>query len=184
MQVKGLELAGYDPRGAKGMALGYATSPRGGCHERGYLVREVLAAPPAVDQYAYEEKAEMVKVAQDEVAVKDSLGFCVLSSAGTSLDDMAEMFSAATGMERTADHLREAGERICNLERLFNLREGFTRADDTLPRRFLKDAVLGVDGKSHTVDLDRLLTDYYTVRGWDEEGKPLPETLRRLQLEP
>ena len=184
MQVKWMELAGYDPRGAKGMALGYATSPRGACHERGYLVREVVAAPPPVDQYAYEEKGEMVKEAQDEVAVKDSLGFCVLSSAATSLDDLAEMLSAAREAERTADDLRKAGERICNLERLFNLREGFTRADDTLPKRFLKDAILGADRKSHTVDLDRLLTDYYAARGWDEEGRPLPETLRRLELEP
>ena len=184
MQVKGMELSGYDPRGAKGMALGYATSPRGGCHERGYLVREVLAAPPAVDQYAYAEKGEMVKVAQDEVAAKDSLGFCVLSSAATSFDDLAEMFSAATGMERSADDLREAGERTCNLERLFNLREGFSRTDDTLPKRFLRDGILGADGEIHTVDLERLLTDYYAARGWDEQGEPLPETLQRLGLEP
>ena len=128
MHVKGLELAGYDPRGAKGMALGYATSPRGACHERGYLVREVLGAPPALDQYAYEGKGALVKAAQDEVAAKDSLGFCVLSSAGTSIEELAELFSAATGAKRSREDLLTAGERICNLERLFNLREGFTRA--------------------------------------------------------
>lgn len=183
MQVKGLELAGYDPRTAKGMALGYATSPRGGCHERGYLVREVLGAPPPLDQYAYEGKGELVKEAQDQVAIKDSLGFCVLSSAGTTLDDMAAMFSAATGMERTVEDLMQAGERICNLERQFNLREGFTRADDTLPRRFIKEAIPGSDGKLHTVDLQRLLSEYYAARGWTDEGEPRQETLERLGLE-
>jgi len=184
MQVKGLELAGYDPRNAKGMALGYATSPRGGCHERGYLTTETQGFPPGVDRLAYEGKGELVKEAQDTVAVKDSLSFCVLSSAGTSLDDMAELFSAAVGVEVTAQDLLEAGERINNLERLFNLREGFTRADDTLPRRFLKDPILDNKGNPQTVDLERLLDMYYLARGWDQEGHPLPDTLQRLDLDP
>lgn len=182
MQVKGMELAGYDPRNAKGMALGYATSPRGGCHERGYLTTETVGFPPGVDRLAYEGKGELVKEAQDTVAVKDSLSFCVLSSAGTSLEDLAELFSAATGFEVTPMTLLEAGERINNLERLFNIREGFTRADDTLPQRFLKDPILDNKGNPQTVDLERLLDMYYQSRGWDPEGTPLPETLDRLGL--
>ena len=182
MQVKGMELAGYDPRNAKGMALGYATSPRGGCHERGYLTVETVGFPPGVDRLAYEGKGELVKVAQDTVAVKDSLSFCVLSSAGTSLDDLAELFSAATGFELSPPDLLEAGERINNLERLFNIREGFSRADDSLPRRFLKDPILDNQGNPQTVDLERLLDMYYLSRGWDQEGHPLPETLDRLGL--
>jgi aldehyde:ferredoxin oxidoreductase len=184
MQVKGLELAGYDPRNAKGMALGYATSPRGGCHERGYLTTETVGFPPGVDRLAYEGKGALVKEAQDTVALKDSLSFCVLSSAGTSLDDMAELFSAAVGMDLTLGDLLEAGERINNLERLFNIREGFTRADDTLPRRFLQDPILDNKGNPQTVDLERLLDMYYLARGWDLEGHPLPETLERLGLGP
>jgi aldehyde:ferredoxin oxidoreductase len=78
--------------------------------------------------------------------------------------------------------LRQAGERICNLERLFNLREGFTRKDDTLPKRLLREAITGKDGNLHTVDIDRLLDDYYAARGWNGEGVPLPETLARLGL--
>lgn len=182
MQVKGLELAGYDPRGAKGMGLGYATSPRGACHERGYLLGEVVGSEPGFDRYGYEGKGLLVKTTQDTVAVKDALGFCVLSSAGTTLQDLAELFSAATGIQHGPQDLLLAGERICNLERLFNLREGFTRRDDSLPKRLLTEAVLGTNGARHTVDLERLLDDYYSARGWDVLGVPLPETLHRLSL--
>ena len=182
MQVKGLELAGYDPRGAKGMGLGYATSPRGACHERGYLLEEVVGSQPGFDRYGYEGKGLLVKSTQDAVAVKDALGFCVLSSAGTSLQDLAELFSAATGIQHSVDALLQAGERICNLERLFNLREGFTRQDDVLPKRLLREPILGKDGTPQTVDLERLLDDYYSARGWDQQGVPLPETLRGLDL--
>lgn len=182
MQVKGLELAGYDPRGAKGMGLGYATSPRGACHERGYLLGEVVGSDPGFDRYGDEGKGLLVKTTQDTVAVKDALGFCVLSSAGTSPQDLAELFSAATGIHHGVETLLLAGERICNLERLFNLREGLTRQDDNLPKRLLKEAILGTDGNQHTVDLERLLDDYYSARGWDHQGVPLPETLHRLDL--
>jgi aldehyde:ferredoxin oxidoreductase len=182
IQVKGLELAGYDPRGAKGMGLAYATSPRGGCHERGYTVEEILGFG-GVDRFTYEGKGEYVKDKQDSVAIKDALGFCVLSSAGTPPEDLAELFSASTGLPMNVDLLDLAGERICNLERLFNLREGFTRADDNLPQRLIKEAVKGTDGNMHTVELERLLDDYYQARGWDQQGVPLPETLERLGLE-
>ncbi len=182
MQVKGLELAGYDPRGAKGMGLGYATSPRGACHERGYLLGEVVGSDPGFDRYGDEGKGLLVKTTQDTVAVKDALGFCVLSSAGTSPQDLAELFSAATGIHHGVETLLLAGERICNLERLFNLREGLTRQDDNLPKRLLKEAILGTDGNQHTVDLERLLDDYYSARGWDHQGVPLPGTLYRLDL--
>jgi aldehyde:ferredoxin oxidoreductase len=184
MQVKGLELAGYDPRGAKGMGLGYATSPRGACHERGYLLDEVVGSDPGFDRFGYEGKGLLVKTTQDTVAVKDALGFCVLSSAGTSLQDLAELFSAASGIQHGVEALLQAGERICNLERLFNLREGFTRQDDVLPKRLLREAILGKDGTRHTVDLERLLDDYYAARGWDQQGVPFPETLHRLDLDP
>ena len=181
MQVKGLELAGYDPRVSSGMGLGYATSPRGGCHERGYPLEEVLGLP-VVDRFSNEGKGAYIKEKQDGVAVKDALGFCVLSSAGTSFQDLAELFSAATGIAMTETELLKAGERICNLERLFNLREGFTREDDTLPERLLKEAVKGTDGEMHVVDLEVLLNDYYTARGWDQSGIPLKSTLERLDL--
>jgi aldehyde:ferredoxin oxidoreductase len=182
MQVKGLELAGYDPRGAKGMGLGYATSPRGGCHERGFLPGEVFGAKPVINRFSYEGKGKLVQVTQDMVAVKDALGFCVLSSAGTSMDDLAAMFSAASGFDASSADLATAGERICNLERLFNLREGFTRADDNLPQRLLKEPIPGPNGTNEVVDLERLLDDYYLQRGWDSSGCPTSDTLQRLEL--
>jgi aldehyde:ferredoxin oxidoreductase len=182
MEVKGLELAGYDPRGAKGMALGYATSPRGGCHERGFLPGEVFGTPPGIRRLDYEGKGRLVRVTQDAIAVRDALGFCVLSSAGTSIADLAEIYSAVTGFETTEDNLLLAGERICNLERMFNVREGFTRKDDTLPRRLLEEPILGPSGDPQVVDLERLLDDYYLDRGWNSEGIPNPETLDRLGL--
>jgi aldehyde:ferredoxin oxidoreductase len=98
------------------------------------------------------------------------------------MEDLAELFSAATGFELSPVDLLEAGERINNLERLFNIQEGFSRADDTLPRRFLKDPIPDNTGNPQTVDLERLLDMYYLSRGWDMEGHPLPETLERLGL--
>jgi len=182
MQVKGLELAGYDPRGAKGMGLGYATSPRGGCHERGFLTGEVFGTPPGVDRLSYENKGLLVKTTQDTVAVKDSLGFCVLSSAGTSMEKLVDLFSAVTGEEVSVMDLMVCGERISNLERLINLREGFTSADDTLPKRLLIEPIPGPNDTPQVVDLSRMLQEYYTVRGWDESGVPTIETLKRLGL--
>ena len=183
MHVKGLELAGYDPRGAKGMGLGYATSPRGGCHERGYLIGEVLGGDPSVDRFSCNGKGAMVVHTQDIIAVKDSLGFCVLSSAGTSLEGLAELFTSVTGIPMDEKSLVQAGERICNLERLFNLREGFTRADDSLPKRLCEERVRGSDGNMHRVELDHLIDQYYSARGWDDQGVPKLDTLVRLNLD-
>jgi len=182
MNVKGLELPGYDPRGAKGMGLGYATSPRGGCHERGYLLQEVAIDEPKGSRYLTDGKGELVKNTQDMVAVKDALGLCVLASSGTTIQNLAELFSASTGIEMSENRLLEAGERICNVERLFNNREGFTRKDDRLPERLLKEAVLDIDNNPQTVDSEIMLDDYYKARGWDNEGFPMKETLIRLGL--
>jgi len=179
MQVKGLELAAYEPRRAKGMGLGYATSPRGGCHERGYLLSEVFG----IEQFSYEGKGALVQRTQDSVAIKDSLCFCAFASAGASVQDLAELFSAVTGWEKSEQSLMDIGERICNLERLFNLREGFTRSDDSLPKRFLEDPLPGSDGKPEVVDIDLLIDKYYAARGWSLEGVPLESTLARLGLD-
>lgn len=182
MHVKGMELAGYEPRNAKGMALGYATSPRGGCHERGYLTAEAVGYPPGVDRLSYHGKGELVKNAQDTVTVKDSLSFCVLSSAATSMDDIAELFTNATGITKTSAILLEDGERINNLERLFNIREGFTRKDDNLPDRFVKEAIKDNKGNLQNVDVEMMLDLYYQARNWNNEGVPQVETLKRLHL--
>jgi len=135
-----------------------------------------------VDRLSYENKGLLVKTTQDTVAVKDSLGFCVLSSAGTSMEKLVDLFSAVTGEEVSVMDLMVCGERISNLERLINLREGFTSADDTLPKRLLIEPIPGPNDTPQVVDLSRMLQEYYTVRGWDESGVPTIETLKRLGL--
>lgn len=184
MHVKGLELAAYDPRGAKGMGIEYATSPRGGCHERGLISRETFGAPPYIDPLSIEGKGAVVKEAQDETAVLDALGVCVFPphNDGMDMDDLAGLLSRVLGKTWTSEKLMETGDRIWNLERLFNLREGFTRSDDTLPPRLLKEPMPEGPAEGHVVELDQLLDDYYRARHWDNNGVPTPEVLNTLGL--
>ncbi len=184
MQVKGMELPAYDPRGAKAMGIEFATSPRGGCHERGLVSRETFGAPPPIDPLAVAGKGLAAKEAQDETAVLDSLGICVFPphNDGMDMEDAAALLSAVMGSRITVEGLWLAGERIWNLERLFNLREGFRREHDTLPLRLLKEPMPAGPAAGHMVELDILLADYYRVRGWDENGVPTIEKLAQLGL--
>jgi aldehyde:ferredoxin oxidoreductase len=184
MQVKGLELSAYDPRGAKAMGIAFATSPRGGCHERGLVSRETFGAPPPMDPLAVEGKGEAAREVQDETAILDALGICVFPphNDGMEMEDAAALLRAVTGEPFTEGDLWLAGERIWNLERLFNLREGFGRQDDTLPSRLLREAMPGGPARGHVVELDQLLADYYRVRQWDPRGAPTPEKLDALGL--
>ncbi len=184
MHVKGLELAAYDPRGAKGMGIEYATSPRGGCHERGLVSRETFGAPPFIDRLSVKGKGAVVKAVQDETAVLDSLGMCVFPPHNDGIDmaDTARLFSCVMGKTLTHEELMEAGDRIWNLERLFNIREGFTREDDTLPQRLLQEPMPEGPAKGHIVELDQLLDDYYRTRNWDNNGVPTLEVLDKLGL--
>jgi len=122
---------------------------------------------------------------QDEMTVLDSLGICVfpLHNGGMDIFDVAELFSSATGIKLDSDQVMKAGERIWNVERMFNLREGFGRKDDTLPERFLKEPMPEGPSKGNVVELDQLLADYYSERGWDKEGKPVPGKLEELGLQ-
>jgi aldehyde:ferredoxin oxidoreductase len=184
MEVKGLEMSGYDPRGAKGMSIAFATAPRGGCHQRGLIVQETFGAPPFVDRFSNEGKGELAKTKQDEAAVQDALGFCCFISRGDpmGIPEFAEMFTRATGMTVTAADLLKAGERIWNVERLYNIREGLGRKDDTLPKRFLEQPMTEGPSKGHVPELDELLDDYYARRGWDEQGNITSEKLEELGL--
>jgi len=184
MEGKGLEMAGYDPRGAKGMGIEYATSPRGACHERGLVTRETFGSPPPIDRFAIKGKGKVTMEVQDEMAVLDSLGICVfpLHNAGMDLKDVGGLFSFALGVRFDIDQLMKAGERIWNLERLFNIKEGFTRKDDTLPERFLREPMPNGPSKGHIVELNELLVDYYQERGWDKQGIPADEKLRESDL--
>ncbi len=165
--VKGMELPAYDPRGAASMALAYATSDRGGCHRRARPVeREPFEGP-----FTPAEAASAVIDAQDTRAVRWSLVADDFTGE-TLADDGAEWLDAVGAPH---EGLAEAGERVWNLVRLFNVREGFTRADDTLPAP--------IDPDSLDTDFEALLDAYYDARGWDDEGVPTAATLERLDLD-
>jgi len=183
MSVKGLEFPAYDPRGIQGIGLNYATSNRGACHVRGYTVAsEILGIPEKTDPLVTDGKAGLVKAFQDATAAVDSAGICLFTTFAWSLEDIAPQVDAACDGEWTVETMLEAGERIWNMERQFNLAAGFTGKDDTLPKRLLKDAAKTGPAKGLVSGLDKMLPEYYQVRGWSTDGVPTADTLGRLGL--
>ncbi len=183
MSVKGQEFPAYDPRGIQGMGLTYATSNRGACHLRSYTVAsEILGIPEKTDPLATEGKAGLVKAFQDATAAVDSTGLCLFTTFAWSLDDFQPQVDAACEGDWDLDKLLLVGERIWNMERQFNLAAGFTGKDDTLPKRILKEAAKTGPAEGKVSGLDKMLPEYYQLRGWDESGVPAAETLQRLGL--
>ena len=181
MSVKGQEFPAYDSRGIQGMGLTYATSNRGACHLRSYTVAsEILGIPEKTDPLVADGKAGLVKAFQDATAAFDSSGLCIFTSFAWTLEDVAPQIDAACDGEWSAERLLEVGERVWNLERQFNLAAGFTGKDDNLPARLLKDAAKAGPAKGLTNQLDKMLPEYYEVRGWTPDGIPTNETLSRL----
>lgn len=186
IHVKGLELAGHTARALKGMALGYAVSTRGGSHQdtRSTVERSGLFDPAAVAG-----KGVMARDSQDMTAVGDSLIICRYTEAvfGFFLgQDHVCIANLTTGFDYSLEELRRVGERIYTLERMFNVREGIGRKEDTLPERFFSDAIpTGPNAGSYIrrADLDLMLDEYYEARGWDKAtGIPTPAKLRELGL--
>ncbi len=183
MSVKGQELPAYDPRGVQGQGLSYATSNRGGCHVRGYLIApEVLGIPEKLDPQSTEGKAQWVKTFQDLTAVIDSLGICLFTSFALTAEDYLELLNGFTGINYSLEEMMACGERIWNLERMLNFKFGMSEDSDTLPKRLLKDALKNGAQKGNVNRLEEMLPEYYKVRGWDDKGHPLQETLERLGL--
>ncbi|MDP6411808.1 MAG: aldehyde ferredoxin oxidoreductase family protein [Arenicellales bacterium] len=183
MTIKSQEFPAYDPRGIQGMGLTYATSNRGGCHLRGYTVAsEVFGIPEKTDPLVTEGKAGLVKAFQDATAAVDSSGTCVFTTFALGGDDIAPMVDAACAGDWSVERFVEAGERIWNMERQYNIAAGFTGADDTLPERLLKDAAKTGPAEGSVNRLDEMLPEYYELRGWDTSGVPTAETLGRLGL--
>ena len=217
MHVKGMELPRQEPRIAKGFGLGHATSNRGADHlyalptidlagnleaARHLFPAEIVPQLMETDNEAY--KPDLVVFTEHYCAVSDALGICKFSTAETYAlypEDLAAGLSALWEREISSAELLRAGERIVNLERLYNVRLGLSRADDRLPTRFLtepleiyaftRDEVTGEIraspeplhiGRLH--DFEAMLDRYYSLRGWDKNGIPTPETMRRLGLEP
>jgi len=183
MSVKGQEFPAYDARGIQGMGLAYATSNRGACHLRGYTVAsEVLGIPEKTDPLVTDGKAGLVKAFQDATAVVDSAGLCVFTTFAWSMEDIAPQINAACEGDWSVDNCMVVGERIWNMERQFNLAAGFTGKDDTLPQRLLKDAAKTGPAKGLASGLDKMLPEYYALRGWSADGVPTNETVDRLSL--
>lgn len=183
MTVRMQELPAYDPRGVQGHALAYATSNRGGCHLRAYMISpEVLGVPELVDRFSTQGKPGLVKHFQDVFAVIDSLVVCKFTSFAIWAEDYAKLLSAVTGFDVTAKDVEVIGERIYNAERVFNvLSFGDGRKYDTLPKRFLEEPMPEGPSKGYVVKLDEMLDEYYKLRGW-VDGRPTRAKLEELGL--
>ncbi len=171
ISVKGLELPAYDPRGAYGMALAYATSNRGGCHLRAYPIsHEILRKPVSTDRFSFEGKARMIKIAEDMNAVIDSLTACKFVFFAASLEEYARAVAAVTGEKYDVQSLLKVGEKIWNLERRLNETNGFNMAHDDLPERFFKEEGSSSNNiKIPPIDRNEFLKardNYYKIRGY------------------
>ncbi len=185
--VKGLELPAHSARALKGMSIGYATATRGGSH---HDTRPTPQYAPGFDRRGTADKPAFAIRSQHFTAVDDSLVMCRFTSErGFGLfvnETYAGLVSAVTGWEMDAAELERVGERIVNLERLFNVREGVRRAQDVLPWRVMHEPI--PEGPSAGMycppaELAAMLDEYYALRGWDAEGVPTPERLRTLGLD-
>jgi aldehyde:ferredoxin oxidoreductase len=193
MQVKGLELPGYDVRGLKAHGLGYATSYTGADHCRGYAFQEVFGVPIPweVDRFATEGKGKLTIWNQDVRTVTlDCATMCAflldMAVPATACQNTADLMEAVTGLPFTPEEVLKVGERVNNLARAFNVREGFTRADDTLPERLMTEPLKAGGSKGQVIsreDLDQMLDEYYALRGWDvRTGTPTRAKLADLGL--
>ncbi|MFC1867072.1 aldehyde ferredoxin oxidoreductase family protein [Thermodesulfobacteriota bacterium] len=190
IHVKGLELPAYEPRGAKCLGFNYATSNIGGSHGYGYAPQEVFSSPipRQVDRFAEEENADIVIFNQNGRAMRELGIVCSFAGMMGWLPELyGKMLIAATGIEQIAEpgYLQKVGERIVNLERAFNVRNGFGRKHDTLPQRFLEEPLQtkGAPGEGQMIrSLDKFLDRYYQMRGWTPDGVPSPQKLNELGL--
>jgi aldehyde:ferredoxin oxidoreductase len=194
MHVKGLELPGYDVRGAKGHGLNYATSYTGADHNRGYCFQEIfgIPIPEEVDRFAAEGKGELTKWNQDvRTATADCPTMCVflldMAVPAIATQNTADLMTAVTGLKFTADDVQKVGERINNLAKAFNVKAGLTRDDDTLPERLMTEPLKGGASKGQLIspqDLKMMLDEYYKARGWDvKTGIPTKAKLQELGLD-
>jgi aldehyde:ferredoxin oxidoreductase len=183
MTSKKQEMAAYEPRASQGMGLAYATSNRGGCHVRGFTIGvEVFGLPIKMDKNATEGKAALLMGAQNGAAALDATGACLISSWGIGPAQYVELATTVTGVPYDVEKFLKIGERIWNLERLWNLKAGLTAADDTLPPRLLNEPIPSGPSKGCTNRLGEMLPEYYSLRGWGPDGVPTQEKLSELAL--
>jgi aldehyde:ferredoxin oxidoreductase len=191
MAAKKLELPGYDPRGMQAAGLNYATAPIGGSHCRAHMAYcEMVGMPKPIDPHEWKGKARLVKFWQDVFAIIDASGVCIFFAMRNLLrqeleiypDGILEYLNAVTGADYSMEELMRSGERILNAERMFLVRAGFTRKDDSLPPRLTQEPLTEGPAKGKVVHLEEMLDDYYHERGWDVAGIPTGAKLRELGL--
>ncbi len=181
MSVKKQEMPAYDGRAIQGIGLEYATSNRGGCHVRGYMISpEVLGIPLSMDPLVTEGKAGLLKTFQDLTALCDSVGICLFTTFGIGLPEIAAQYREAVGSSESDEDILLKGERIWNLEKQFNIAAGVEK--DTLPPRLLRETLPSGPAQGKVNQLQTMLKEYYAARGWTEEGIPTPEKLTTLHL--
>lgn len=190
MHVKGLEMPGYEPRAMKALGMNYALSNMGANHCYGYAQQEMgNPRPRLVDAAADEGKGDIVKYNQDYVAAIELANACTFPANNLELfglELIGNMLVAALGETKfgSADYLWHVGEKVYNLERCFNIREGFSRKDDTLPKRMYTEPLQGGMRDGEIIRKpDVIIDEYYEARGWDKNGIPTKATLKRLGLE-
>ncbi|OGS42881.1 MAG: hypothetical protein A3K76_01020 [Euryarchaeota archaeon RBG_13_57_23] len=187
MNVKGMEFPGYDPRGIQGMSLAFATSTRGACHLRATMyVPELFQG--VLDRFTVKGKAKTLKELQELFTVYDAMILCKFGARNAFANDwnnMVMLTNAATGTGYTVDELKKVGARIWTVERLFNLREGLGRKDDTLPERLFTTPIHDGPSKGAVVnktDFENELTEYYRLWGWSDDGVPTKQALEALDI--
>jgi aldehyde:ferredoxin oxidoreductase len=192
IHIKGLELPAYDVRGAKAHGLNFATAYNGADHCRGYAFQEIfgIPIPEQIDRFATKGKGKLTKWNQDtRCATTDCPTLCgfIMDMAvpGDACQHIADISSAVTGISFTPEEIQRIGERVNNLGRLFNIREGFTRQDDTFPYRLMHETIKGGASSGQLIsqaDLDEMLDEYYEARGWDHNGVPTSAKLKELGI--
>jgi aldehyde:ferredoxin oxidoreductase len=181
MGSKGQEFPAYDPRGFQGMGVAYATCNRGGCHLRAWTPGPETRGD--MDPHTPDGKAEWVVHEQHRTTAHDNTGLCLfVGGAGGPLESFIPCTAAATGIPYTLEDFVKIGERTWNLERLWNLKAGLTKADDSLPKRLLEEPHKAGPSAGVTVHLDVMLPVYYRERGWTDDGVPTHEKLAELGL--
>jgi len=187
VHVKGLELPFHDPRALSSLALAYATYHRGACHrgcshtlERAPI--KGLGFEKPLDRFAIERKAEAVARMQDYTGVFNALKLCNFIDTYVEVSDVVEWVNAVTGFDYSEQELLRAGERGFTLKRMYNVRLGMSRKDDRLPQRITSLEFEEGGAQGHLPHIGKMLADYYRIRGWSEEGIPLPSTLTSLGL--
>lgn len=170
IHVKGMEPAGYDPRCLKGMALAYATSDRGACHLRSTFYKAELSG--MIDRNQIDGKARMFVDFEDRLNIFDTLIFCRFYRDQIQWEQLIEVIYLLTGERHSIGGLRNIAARVQDATRRFNLREGVTRADDTLPPRFFQEPINEGKDVVSPEDLEQMLDEYYKLRGWNEQGVP------------